>query len=112
MKNMTKIYISGPYSSGDVAVNVRLAILAGNIIAEHGGAPFIPHLSHFWHLVCPHEWKFWLDQDMQWLDSCDAMLRLPGISSGADIETEAMIKLNKPVFYNLDTCLAWMTNKQ
>lgn len=96
-----KVYIAGPYTKGDVAVNVRNAIIAGNIAADFGHVPFIPHLSHFWHMQCPHEYEFWMEQDLEWLKMCDALLRLPGESAGADQEVESMIAQGKPVFYSV-----------
>lgn len=81
-----KVYIAGPYTSGDVAVNVRRAIEAATVIAEAGHTPFVPHLSHFWHLVSPHSYEFWLEQDMAWLPVCEALVRLEGESNGADGE--------------------------
>jgi len=82
------IYIAGPYTKGDVAANVKAAIDAADQIIELGHTPYIPHLTHFWHLVSPHPYEFWLAYDMVWLDKCDALLRLPGESSGADKEME------------------------
>jgi hypothetical protein len=93
-----KIYIAGPYTKGDVVQNVRMAILDGDYVARLGHVPFIPHLSHFWHMLVPHEYQFWLDQDMQWLQECDALLRLPGESAGADLEVEWAIAHGLPVF--------------
>lgn len=97
-----KIYIAGPYTKGDVAVNVRNAILAAEEVSKRGHVPFIPHLTHFWHLVSPHEYQFWLHQDIHWLKACDAVLRLPGESSGADKEVDIAIKLGMPVYYTID----------
>jgi hypothetical protein len=46
----------------------------------------VPHLTHFWHLVSPHEYEFWLKLDLEFLTVCDCLVRLPGESSGADRE--------------------------
>ena len=104
-----KVYIAGPYTKGDVAQNVANAIEAGNAIAETGGCPFIPHLSHFWHMLYPHHWQFWMNQDLVWLRECDAVLRLPGQSTGADMETLEAERLGLPVFTSLTECLKWLT---
>jgi hypothetical protein len=96
-----KIYIAGPYSIGDVAINVHNAIVAGNAVANLGHTPFIPHLTHFWHLQISHEYEFWMKQDSEWLKVCDALLRLPGESSGADREVADAKKLGIPVYYSL-----------
>lgn len=81
-----RIYIACPYSKGDIAMNVRNACLAADEVAAKGHYPFIPILTHFWHMINPHPYEFWLDQDMEWLKVCDAVLRLPGESVGADKE--------------------------
>lgn len=95
---MKKVYIAGPYTKGDVAMNVRAAIWAGDLLAGAGYAPFIPHLTHFWHLVCPRVWEFWLEQDLAWLEVCDCVLRLPGESAGADLEVKRAEELGIPVY--------------
>jgi hypothetical protein len=96
-----KIYIAGPYTKGDVAVNVRAAILAADYLRAMGHTPFIPHLTHFWHLVSPHEIDYWYRYDLEWLESCDAVLRLPGESVGADREVERARELGLPVYLGL-----------
>jgi hypothetical protein len=37
-------------------------------------------------MVCPHDEDFWYKYDLIMLDKCDAILRLPGESKGADRE--------------------------
>src|SRR5262245_4927589 len=67
-----KIYVAGPYSKGDVAVNVRNAFEAANQLADLGFAPFVPHSTHFWHMLFPRPYEFWLTLDNQFLPYCDA----------------------------------------
>lgn len=55
---IAKVYIAGPYTEGDVAINVRNAFEAANKLADLGFAPFIPHSSHFWHLVFARPYDF------------------------------------------------------
>lgn len=94
-----RIYIAGPYSKGDVAMNVRDAVYAANYVAHTlGHVAFVPHLTHFWHMLIPGEYEFWLDQDREWLKVCDAVLRLPGESSGADQEVALAGELGLPVY--------------
>lgn len=64
--------------------NEELMIEAANSLADAGFAPFVPHMTHFWHMIFPRPYEFWLDLDNQFLPVCDALLRLPGDSSGAD----------------------------
>jgi hypothetical protein len=96
-----KVYVAGPYTKGDVAVNVREAIIAGNNLRALGYTPFIPHLTHFWHLQIPHsDIEFWYQYDLEWLAVCDAVFRLPGESVGADQECARAKELGMPVFTN------------
>lgn len=100
-----KIYVAGPYTKGDVALNVRKAIEAGDKLFKAGHHPFIPHLTHFWHLICPGPYEQWLAIDLEWLPLCQVVVRLPGDSSGADNEVEVAKKLGIPV-YTLEEVLA------
>lgn len=81
-----RVYIAGPYTQGDPVINVRNAMDAADKLLVHGIIPFCPHLTMFWHLVHPHCWETWLNYDESWLSLCDAVLRLPGSSIGADRE--------------------------
>lgn len=92
------IYVAGPYSVGDPVLNTRMAIFAGEQLREMGFVPFIPHLTHLWHLVNPHDLEFWLEYDNEWLKKCDALLRLPGESYGADEEMKLALSLGIPVY--------------
>lgn len=96
-----KIYIAGPYTKGDVAVNVRNAIEAASEVAEWGCWPFLPHLTHFWHLVSPRPYEFWCELDNQFLPHCDELIRLPGESTGSDREVALAESLGIPVFLGL-----------
>ncbi len=98
---MKKIYIAGPYTKGDVAVNVGNAIAVANRLKDAGYAPYVPHLTHFWHLLFPRPYEDWLELDNQFLPLCDALLRIPGESKGADAEVELAGKLGIPVFESL-----------
>ena len=93
-----KIFIAGPYTRGDVAQNVRAAIDAAEKIIEAGYVPFVPHLSHFQHLIHPRPYEDWLRLDREWLKVCDAIVRLPGESPGAVGEIAFARELEIPVF--------------
>ncbi len=96
-----KIYIAGPYSKGDIIANVQIAIHEGDYVSNLGHVPYIPHLTAFWHLVRQHEYQFWLDYDMEWLRVCDALLRLPGESSGADKEVIEAQRLGLIIYHSI-----------
>lgn len=94
-----KVYVAGPYTKGDVAVNVRRAIEVGSELHDAGFMPFIPHLTHFWHFITPKPYEVWLSVDNEWLPLCDALLRLPGESSGSDKEVSLAQSLGIPVYF-------------
>lgn len=99
---MKRIYIAGPYSKGDVAVNVKRAMDAANELIERGYAPYCPHLTHFLHINHAQPYEKWLELDNEFIPWCHAILRLPGESSGADKEVALALSLNIPVYYSID----------
>jgi len=94
-----RVYVSGPYSS-DVTAGTRVAMEAAHILMDMGHAPFCPHLSHFLDMQRHRPYEDWLKLDLAWVDVCDAVLRLPGKSSGADRECARAEKLGIPVYYD------------
>jgi len=105
---MKYVYIAAPYTHGDKEENTKNAIIAGDKIAEAGYIPFIPHLNHYWDQLKPHEYRFWMDQDKAWLLKCDALVRLPGESKGADEEVVIALDNNIPVYFGIDEFLDFM----
>jgi len=98
----TRVYVAGPYTKGDVALNVREAVRVSDELLKLGYAPFCPHLTHFWHMLFPHEYQAWLDLDNEWVACCDVLLRIPGESSGADKEAALAESLGIPVFFSIE----------
>lgn len=89
------VYIAGPYTQGHTNENVRNAVLMGDALAlkafditgRHAVVPVIPHLNHLWEVVVgKRDYDFWMDLDEGLLERCDAIVRLPGKSPGADRE--------------------------
>lgn len=107
---MKKVYVAAPYTRPDPCVNTRAAILAGDQLWAAGFIPFVPHLTHLWHTVSPHDYSDWLAYDLHWLRVCDAVLRLPGESSGADAEVAEAHRLRIPVFEDVAAVVAWATS--
>jgi hypothetical protein len=101
------VYIAGPYTKGDVAVNVKNAVMMGNNLRALGFTPFIPHLTHFWHLIISHDVDYWYKYDMEWLEKCDAVFRLSGESKGADAEEARARELGIPVFTSVTKLRDW-----
>lgn len=95
------VYIAGPYTNPDPVSNTRAAIRAGDDLLDVC-VPVVPHLSLLWHLVCPHDIEHWYEYDLAILARCDALLRLPGASSGADNEVAFAVENRLPVFMSVD----------
>jgi len=92
-----RIYLAGPYTLGDVAVNVKTAMDAADTLIARGHAVFCPHLSHFLHLNHSRPYQFWTKHDLAWLPVCDVLVRIPGMSHGADAEEVEARRLGIPV---------------
>lgn len=110
-RHRTRVYVAGPYSDPDphkVEANVSRAIAAGQVLAEAGYAPLVPHLTHYWHLQHPNEYAMWLAIDMPWLLAAHYVVRLVGKSGGADGEVLAARHAGIPVYDGVDEFLAAM----
>jgi len=101
------IYVSAPYSLGDVVSNVRIACEVGDKILTKGHIPVVPHLSHFWHFISPKSYGEWLRIDSAIIPRCDALLRVDGESKGADIEVDIAHRSGIAVYYSLDDIPNW-----
>ena len=97
-----KVYVAGPYTIGDVAVNVRNAFEVADKILSLDLVPFVPHFTHFWHMLSPRDYNDWIKYDQEFIPLCSALYRISGESKGADLEVEIAKALPIPIFYNLD----------
>jgi hypothetical protein len=100
---MKRIYVAGPYTLGDVAVNVANAIDTADRLMNIGFMPFVPHMSHFWHYRHPRPYEQWLEWCLDWVEQCDGLLRIPGESKGADREVAHALKHGIPVFTSIES---------
>jgi hypothetical protein len=84
---MKKIYVSGPITKGDRSHNFYQAAQAQKRLMLAGYSVLNPMLSmmHPDGPVIP--WEAWIASDLPWVASADMILRLPGESKGADLET-------------------------
>ena len=58
-------------------------------------------------MLLPHEIDYWYKYDLEWLEQCDAVFRLPGESSGADNEVARAQELGLPIFYSFADLRMW-----
>jgi hypothetical protein len=100
-----KVYVAGPYSTGDPVINVRAAIDTADQLVAAGHSPYVPHLTMLWHLISPKPYDWWITHDLEWLAACDAVVRLPGESAGADSEVAEAHRLGRPVYHNVKDVL-------
>jgi nucleoside 2-deoxyribosyltransferase len=106
------VYIAGPYTLPDPVANTNGVIeLASELIDEGLVTPLIPHLTLLWHLVSPRPLDFWYAYDVALLRRCDALFRIEGASSGADMEVDFAGAHGIPVFTNRDDLTAWAVER-
>src|ERR1700747_1043214 len=93
------VYISGPISKpnrkkGRYGKNIVPAMNMWAYLCSAGFHIYCPHLSYMLSSHLVKEWgddlshDEWMEEDLYWLSKCDALIRLPGESPGADIEVE------------------------
>ena len=82
------LYFAGPYTNPDPVENTHRVVKAALATYEDmpEWVPFIPHLSLLAHIVVPRDCDYWYDLDIEQMRHCDAIVRLPGASTGADRE--------------------------
>lgn len=86
---MLKVYVAGPINgSGDREENCRKAEDIAARLWRKGYCSFVAHANNAWmrrHNFTEDEALAW---DFRWLDTCDAVVRLPGVSPGSDAEVQ------------------------
>jgi len=79
-----KVYVAGPlFGSGRCTENVHKALRVAEAVRAAGAFPFVPHLFTQWDMTFPHaDEAYWLDMDKVWLETCQALVVIPGMSPG------------------------------
>lgn len=117
------VYIAAPISKGDLAQNINQASAAFRELAEAGLAPLCPQWSCFsggaYRMISGKVIAFasatgngmshseWLAVDLAFVHRSDAVLRLPGESTGADQETDYAKLQGIPVFDSVAEVIRW-----
>ena len=106
------VYIACPYTKGDVAENVANSMHAWDQLYDAGFIPFNPLFSHFQHLHRQRPYQDWTRYDNAWIPKCDAILRLPGESSGAEKEVSLAWSIGSPVFHSFAELCEWADQRK
>lgn len=127
------IYVAGPISKGSLTANIMKAHQAGMALFRAGLAVIVPHGSVFWGnrtVGSATDWSGgrwdaflpealpggtthadWMGCDLEIVRRCDCVLRLPGESKGADMETALAAELGIPVFGGVEEVVRWAREK-
>ena len=100
-----RVYIAGPYTLGHVGKNVHKAMEMWHTLKDLGYSPLCPHLTHFLGIHKFRPIDEWYEYDLDWLEVCHILLRMPGESMGSDREVEIAKELNIPVVYTVSELL-------
>lgn len=124
------VYVAGAISKGDLTANISLAHEYSMALFRAGVPCVVPHDSCFW--AGRIEWMAppgtsqgfipdslpkgttyddWLAMSLVVVSRCDALLRIPGYSPGANMEVAEANRLGKPVFYSVADVITWAETK-
>lgn len=96
------VYLAGPYTN-DPVYYTRTAVHTANQIdwALRGmstqAAIYVPHVSLLSDIIMPQPYGAWLELDFAIVERSTAVVRLPGVSPGADRECALAASLSIPV---------------
>jgi nucleoside 2-deoxyribosyltransferase len=111
------IFLAAPYQGTGTHDHTSYFAIHANISRVHamalalarlGYGFFAPHV-HSAHneVIAPDvPAAYWYELDLHFLHACDAVLRLPGDSRGADAECREAAKSGIPVYDTLETLVA------
>jgi hypothetical protein len=109
---LIKVYVAGPYSADnilDVLKNIRTGISAATLLLQNGFAVFCPFVDFQYGLSGSLPMEVYKNNSLEFLNSCDIILMLPGWeqSKGAKEELRIAMFRNMRVFYDVETLLQW-----
>ncbi|HNE37355.1 MAG TPA: DUF4406 domain-containing protein [Microthrixaceae bacterium] len=91
------VYVAGPIS-GDPFGCVRQGVEAFDVLRGVGCTPILPQLSVLAEMVQHRPYEEWMAYDFEVIARCDALVRLPGESEGADREVRHARELGVRVY--------------
>ena len=105
------VYIAAPLTPSveahtSLRWNLSVVFSCADFLLAFGYVPFVPHALYLWEEYSPKGYERWMALDFEYLSGCDALLRLPGVSPGADREEAYARENGIPVFTNLEDLTA------
>lgn len=100
------VYCAGPIT-GDPFGCVRQSMGAFFDLRCYGVVPILPQWSVIAEMVEPQPYETWLEYDFDLIRRCDGLLRLKGVSPGADREVAFAESIDVPVFRYAPDLIAW-----
>ena len=109
---MIRVYVAGPmFSSGRLTHNVSEGLRMYHDLIDLDYFPYLPHFGVHADIYRPRPESEWLALDKAYLSVCDALIRLPGFSRGADLEEQWCKEFGIPVFHSLEALEQWRNER-
>lgn len=106
-----KVYIAGPITKGNSFHNVSAACAVWKALWIFGLHPICPHWSAIQDMIAPVSYEAYMQYDFDTIAECDAVLRMPGESAGADRELAFARERDIPVFHSVGDVLHWAQDR-
>lgn len=102
------VYVSGPLTTGELGPwhNMHAAFEVGARLFALGYSAIVPHWTWVVEQKANLSHAEWIERDNAILERCDVVFRLPGRSSGADLECEHARACGVPVVMSFDELAA------
>lgn len=101
------VFLSGPYSDNPTARTLDAADLQ-HWLMDKGYIVFCPHTAYHWlDQIRERTYEDWMRQCLAFVQKCDIVVRMPGVSPGSDRECSAAAKAGIPVLLGREGVIAW-----
>ena len=99
MTDYKVIYLAGPLEPSGRIDYIRAAVEVAEEILTYHCSAIIPHtMTVMWGYAYPKSKSTWLALDKAIIAKCDAILRIPGDSEGADEEMRFAKSVGIPIY--------------